>query len=457
MHFNLPEAARTALALLEAAGYEAWLVGGCVRDAYLGRQPGDIDIATSARPEEMLRVFAAHKTIPTGIAHGTITLLLDGHSMEITTYRTDGEYTDKRRPDEVVFVSSIKEDLARRDFTCNAMAYHPNRGLYDPFFGRSDCDARLLRAVGKPARRFEEDALRVLRALRFSCQLGFEIEENTLSAMMAQADGLAFVSKERIAAELNRALISDYVEQALRNYPRVLFLALPELTPMLHTPQRTPFHRFDVWEHTLRTIQAAPRDTAIRWAALYHDSGKPHTTLIDPDGTTHFRGHQMISARLMEEAMVRLKQSKALREQTVALVKYHDDRIGPDNLQAWMSKLGLQTTLKLLRLQWADLSAHSLMVAYRLPQLDQLYEDALRLHREGAPLHIRDLAINGKDLMALGFDADERMGHALSHLLAMVLNGQLDNRRDNLLAEAQAWRAQKQRERAALASEYELD
>ena len=234
MHFHLPEAARTALSLLEAPAMRpGWWAAAC--DAYLGRQPGDIDIATSALPEEeMQRVFATHKTIPTGIAHGTITLLLDGHSMEITTYRTDGEYTDKRRPDEVVFVRNIKEDLARRDFTCNAMAYHPARGLFDPCSGRADCDARLLRAVGKPDLRFEEDALRILRALRFACQLGFEIEENTLTAMMDKADGLAFVSKERVAAELNRALISDYVAQALRRYPRVLFLALPELTPCAH-------------------------------------------------------------------------------------------------------------------------------------------------------------------------------------------------------------------------------
>ena len=450
MHINLPDAVLKVLSALARAGHEAYLVGGCVRDAYLGRPAGDVDIATSALPQEMQAIFSDYKTIPTGLAHGTLTLLIDGQALEVTTYRTDGEYTDHRRPDSVRFVRSLTEDLARRDFTVNAMAWHPDQGLKDPFSGRADCAARLLRAVGEPARRFQEDALRILRALRFACQLGFQIESNTLKAMMDQASGLHFVSQERVAQELNRALVGEYVEQALRAYPQVLFMALPELRPMLHTPQRTRFHRYDVWEHTLHTLAASPPDTAIRWAALYHDSGKPHTTDIQPDGSTRFRGHERISARLMDEAMLRLKQSKALREQTVALVKYHDERIGPDNLKVWMSRLGLQTTLKLLRLQRADLAAHADIVHHRLPQIDLLYEEALRLQQEGAPLHIRDLQVDGNDLMQLGFEANETLGHALSHLLSMVLHGQLENIKEDLLAEARAWLLAKKREKAQL-------
>ena len=450
MHINLPDAVLKVLSALARAGHEAYLVGGCVRDAYLGRPAGDVDIATSALPQEMQAIFSDYKTIPTGLAHGTLTLLIDGQALEVTTYRTDGEYTDHRRPDSVRFVRSLTEDLARRDFTVNAMAWHPDLGLKDPFSGRADCDARLLRAVGEPARRFQEDALRILRALRFACQLGFQIESNTLKAMMDQASGLHFVSQERVAQELNRALVGEYVEQALRAYPQVLFMALPELRPMLHTPQRTRFHRYDVWEHTLHTLAASPPDTAIRWAALYHDSGKPHTTDIQPDGSTRFRGHERISARLMDEAMLRLKQSKALREQTVALVKYHDERIGPDNLKVWMSRLGLQTTLKLLRLQRADLAAHADIVHHRLPQIDLLYEEALRLQQEGAPLHIRDLQVDGKDLMQLGFEANETLGYALAHLLSMVLHGQLENLKEDLLAEARDWLLAKKREKAQL-------
>lgn len=450
MHFDLPDSVLTVLGSLNQAGHEAFLVGGCVRDAYLGRPAGDYDIATSALPREMQALFSEYKIIPTGLAHGTLTLLIDGLALEVTTYRTDGEYTDRRRPDAVQFVRSLKEDLARRDFTVNAMAFHPDLGLQDPFSGRADCDARLLRAVGEPAQRFREDALRILRALRFSCQLGFDIEDKTLRAMLDQAEGLAFVSMERVAQELNRALISDHVEAAFRKYPQVLFLALPELRPMLHTPQRTRFHQYDVWEHSLHTLGFSPPDCALRWAALYHDSGKPHTAEIGADGSTRFRGHQRVSARLMEEAMLRLKQSRALREQATTLVKYHDERVGPDNLKVWMSKLGLQTILKLLRLQRADLAAHADIVHHRLPQLDQLYEDALRLQQEGAPLHVRDLQVDGHDLMKIGFEAGETLGYALSHLLDMVLHGQLDNQKEALLQEARAWLLAKKREKAAL-------
>lgn len=436
MRFDLPDHVLTALNLLEKAGFEAWLVGGCVRDAYLGRVPGDIDIATSALPEQMLAVFSPYKTLQTGRKHGTITLLINHHPMEITTFRSDGRYTDRRHPDQVQFVTSLQEDLARRDFTCNAMAWHPQGGLQDPFDGRKDCDRNLLRAVGIPRKRFEEDALRILRALRFACQLGFSIEENTCLAMMDAAEGLQHIAKERIANELNRALTGDHAARALGSYPRVLFLALPELAPMLHTPQRTPFHIYDVWQHTLRTLEETPKDTAIRWAALYHDSGKPHTTTIDPDGTTHFRGHQAVSTRLMEEAMQRQKQSGVLREQATSMVKYHDERIGPDNLRLWLSRLGYPLTLKLLLLQRADLAAHSPKVAWRLPQIDVLYKEAIRLQKTGTPLHIRDLAVDGKDLMDIGYQEDERLGQALSRLLELVLKGTLSNTQEALMVKA---------------------
>ena len=436
MRFDLPDHALTALNLLEKAGFEAWLVGGCVRDACLGRVPGDIDLATSALPEQMLAVFSPYKTLQTGIKHGTITLFINHHPMEITTFRSDGRYTDRRHPDQVQFVNSLQEDLARRDFTCNAMAWHPQGGLQDPFDGRKDCGRNLLRAVGIPRKRFEEDALRILRALRFACQLGFSLEENTLLAMMDAAEGLEHIAKERIANELNRALTGDHAAPALGSYPRVLFLALPELAPMLHTPQRTPFHIYDVWQHTLRTLEETPKDAAIRWAALYHDSGKPHTTQFDPDGTTHFRGHQAVSTRLMEEAMLRLKQSGALREQATSLVKYHDERIGPDNLRLWLSRLGCPLTLKLLLLQRADLTAHSPKVAWRLPQINTLYQEALRLQKTGTPLRIRDLAVNGQDLMRIGYQEDERLGQALSRLLELVLKGTLSNTQEALMVKA---------------------
>lgn len=436
MRLDLPPAAKTALDLLTGAGFEAWLVGGWVRDAVLGRPSGDMDIATAALPEETRQVFSGYRTLDTGLRHGTLTLLIDGEALEITTFRSDGDYLDHRRPDRVRFVTSLKEDLARRDFTINAMAWHPDRGLMDPFCGQEDLKQRLLRAVGEPRQRFSEDALRILRALRFACQLGFDIEERTLGAMMNTPEGLNPVSAERIAAELNKALMGAYAADALRKYPRVLFLALPELAPMLHTPQRTPFHRYDVWEHSLRTLEAAPLDLPVKWAALFHDSGKPHTATIGRNGTTHFRGHQAVSARLTLEALERLKQPKALQETCHTLVKYHDERVGPDNLRLYLSRLGYPLTRQLLRLQWADLKTHADLVSYRLPQIEGLLEETLRLEQEGAPLFLKDLAVNGADLMALGFAQDARLGQALQSLLDKVLKGELANSREELLAAA---------------------
>jgi tRNA nucleotidyltransferase (CCA-adding enzyme) len=434
--FDLPEEVRNALGMLTRAGFQAWLVGGCVRDHCLGRAPGDYDIATDARPREAQAAFKGYRTLETGLAHGTITLLTAGRQLEVTTFRKDGAYSDHRRPDSVHFVDDLVQDLTRRDFTCNAMAYHPAHGLRDPFNGQADCEQGILRAVGEPQKRFEEDALRILRGLRFACQLGFAIEENTLSAMMDKGGLLSAVSVERIAGELNRALVSARAGEALRSYPRVLFLALPELEPMLHTPQRTPFHLYDVWEHTLRTLDAAPRDLAIRWAALYHDSGKPHTARTGPDGTTHFRGHQAVSTRLAEQAMDRLKQSRALRERVVALVRYHDERVGPDNLRMYLSRLGPDTALKLLQLQYADLVTHSPLGARRAPLLEELYEEGRRIVAAGEALQVRDLRVDGRDLIALGYRQDARLGRALERLLSLVLRGELPNDREALLDRA---------------------
>ena len=430
--FDLPEAVLQALGMLTRAGFEAWLVGGCVRDHCLGRVPGDYDIATSARPHEAQAAFSGYRTLETGLAHGTVTLLIAGRQLEVTTFRKDGAYSDHRRPDSVRFVDDLTEDLARRDFTCNAMAYHPARGLRDPFGGQADCGQGLLRAVGEPQKRFEEDALRILRGLRFACQLGFAIEENTLSAMMDKGGLLSAVSAERIAEELNRALVSTRAAEALRRYPQVLFLALPELAPML----RMPCRQHDVWEHSLRTLDATPPDLAIRWAALYLDSGKPHAAQADPDGATRFRGHQAISTRLAEQAMDRLKQARALREQAVALVRHQNERIGPDNLRICLSRLGSDLTLKLLQLQRAGLAAHSPLGARQAARLEELYEEGKRIVATGEALQARDLKADGRDLMALGYRQDARLGRTLERLLDLVLRGELPNDREALLDKA---------------------
>jgi tRNA nucleotidyltransferase (CCA-adding enzyme) len=437
MRFQPPAYVLKALALLHTKGYEAYLVGGCVRDACLDRTAEDYDIATSAAPDETRAVFSAYRQLLTGIQHGSLTILMEGRTLEVTTFRTEGAYADGRHPDKVRFTQSIDKDLLRRDFTVNAMAWQPETGLYDPLNGSLDCGLRLLRAVGQAAKRFEEDALRILRALRFASQLGFEIETETLRAMMDKAGGLQRVSMERVAHELNRTLLGDHAARAFRAYHQVLFLALPELSPLLHTPQRTPFHCCDVWEHSLRTLEGTPKDLALRWAALYHDSGKPGVATYDPGGTTHFSGHQRISAKIAGDAMLRLKQPRVLNEEVVSLVQHYDERIGPDNLRLLLSHLGRETMDRLLLLQRADMAAHAPKVAAQVHKIDRLINDVARLVQQGAALNLKDLAVDGADLISLGFRQDASLGTALQRLLHLVLSGQIDNERGVLLRAAE--------------------
>lgn len=434
LNFEPSQAALTALKSLHDQGHSAHLVGGCVRDAYLGRMQGDYDITTSALPHQIKAALASFQTLDTGLAHGTVTALVNGDPIEITTYRVDGAYSDGRHPDQVTFTTNLIQDLARRDFTCNAMAWNPQEGLIDPFKGREDCNLRVLRAVGDPQARFREDALRILRALRFSCQLGFTIQEQTLQAIRDAKEGLEKVAKERIAVEINKAFIGDYALQALRLYPRVLFEALPELAPMLHTPQRTPFHIYDVWEHSLLTLAETPPDITLRWAALFHDSGKPHTVTYDQHGITHFNSHQEISVRLIEQAQSRLKLPRIIQQICSQLVRYHDERVGPDNLKVWIHRLGYDTTRKLLRLQRADLVAHAPDIAKQVAQMDALFEETIRLQQSGVCVDIKGLAVNGQDLMRLGIPKGPQIGKTLDAMLQAVLRDELVNDREQLLA-----------------------
>ncbi len=434
--FSLPQPARFALKRLNAAGFEAYLVGGCVRDACLGKTPTDYDITTQATPEEIKSALQGEKLLDIGLKHGTITLVKDQQHIEITTYRQDSAYSDGRHPDQVTFTRSLKEDVLRRDFTINALAWHPDEGMIDYVGGLADLKARQIRAVGDPLARFREDSLRILRALRFSAQLGFEIAPGTLEGMMASGDALQHISAERIAEELNRALLSPHIVQALRAYPRVLFLALPELSPMLHTPQRTPFHAHDLWEHTLLTLQATEANLPLRWAALLHDSGKPAAATHDPDGTSHFKGHAAISAAISEGIMRRLKQPRALRDMVLTLVRQHDDRIGPDNLKHSLNRLGPEAGLLMLKLQYADAVTHAPQVAEKAHKILRLYDEAEALIRSGSCLFIKDLAIDGQDLIALGFQEGADIGRTLNFLLEQVLSGLVDNDREELLAQA---------------------
>ena len=434
MRFTLPPPVTQALSRLEACGHEAYLVGGCVRDDVLGIQPHEYDICTSATPAQVHLCFEGEQVLDTGLRHGTVTLRLAGMALEITAFRAEGSYSDGRHPDHVSFGVSLLEDLKRRDFTVNAMAWSQKSGMVDPFNGQDACKKLLLAAVGNPLQRFREDALRILRALRFAAVLGFTIDPDTYQAMLDVRDKLSFISRERIAGELNRIMLGGWAVETLRTYPRIFFTVFPKLEPMQHCPQRSRFHIYDVWEHTLQCIGYTPRDLSLRWAALFHDSGKPAAVSYESDGTTHFRGHQHISVRLAAACMEELKQPRRLTDTVCTLVAHHDARIGPDNLQRWLAMLGLDLFKQLMHLRRADQMAHAPYVRRNADSSLDLIKAAEALIQSGACLSLKSLNIDGSTLLALGFPKGKLIGQTLNELLDDVLRGQTANEADTLKA-----------------------
>lgn len=437
-----PPQALTALARLRAAGYEAFLVGGCVRDSLLGRVPEDWDLTTSARPAQVQAVFSGERLIETGLKHGTQTLLLDGQAMEITTYRTESAYTDHRHPDAVSFTASLREDLARRDFTVNAMAWSPETGLVDPFDGRGDLNRSILRCVGDPMRRFDEDALRILRALRFSAQLGFPIEAATAEAANALRQTLELVSRERIAAELTKLLCGADARRVLLSYWQILAVPLPELAPMAGLDQRSRFHCYDVLEHCAAAVEAVPPEKLLRWAALLHDVGKPRTATVDQDGAGHFYGHAAVGAAITEKILTRLRFDRDTVRRVTALVELHDYPIAPPEgsperaIRRMIGRLGEEDFFRLLALKRADGLAHHPDYRERAAACDRLEALARNLLAQKAAFTRRDLAVNGADLVALGVPRGPAVGALLETLLDEVMSGQTPNDRAALLERA---------------------
>ena len=320
---QLDREARQLLDLLEQAGYRAYAVGGCVRDACMGRAYADIDLCTSALPRQTEAVLAAAdiRYIETGLQHGTVTAVLNGRTYEITTFRTDGSYTDSRHPDGVTFVPEVETDLARRDFTVNAMAYHPVRGLVDPFGGQADMKAKCLRCVGEPRLRFTEDALRILRALRFAAVLGFTLEEETAKAAFELKERLHLVSAERIYVELKKLLLGDWAFDVLVEYKEIIGVVVPELVPAFDCAQQNPWHVYDVFTHIARSVEAAPKDADLRLVMLFHDTGKPACKTTDEEGIDHFYGHPTVSEQLAKAALERLKASRASMQRFLPLIR----------------------------------------------------------------------------------------------------------------------------------------
>ena len=433
---KLPSYVLECLNALEAAGYPAYVVGGCVRDACLGLQPHDYDICTAAVPQQTEAVFAGKKLVLAGEKHGTVGVVTAGGVVEITTFRTEGTYRDNRHPDWVKFVPDIEGDLARRDFTVNAMATDLRGTVYDPFDGQADLQEGILRCVGDPERRFSEDALRILRCLRFAAVLGFSIEPETGKALMTCRNLLREMAPERVHEELTKLLCGPWAAAVLRRYPDVIGAVLPEILPMVGFDQRNPHHCYDVWEHTLHALDAAPSDSVLRWAVLFHDMGKPECFALDTQGIGHFMGHGVVSRRIADGVMDRLRFDNAAKERIGELVEWHDHRVETERgIRRMLNRFGERNFRYLLAIQRADNMGQAEEFRGRQKEIDRIEAMLDRELEKGSCFSLKQLAVNGNDLLGLGLSGPA-VGRTLQGLLDRVMDGTLPNDRDALLTAA---------------------
>lgn len=452
----LPENISRALDMLESAGHEAWVVGGCVRDSLMGIIPHDYDITTSALPAETEQVFAGYRLIETGLKHGTVTVLADGSSIEITTYRVDGEYRDSRRPERVTFTRNIRDDVSRRDFTMNGIAYNPKQGYFDEFGGAEDIKAGVIRCIGKPEKRFREDALRILRGLRFSASLGFEIEENTARAMHDTRELLNKISAERVFSELCGLLTGRNshrnIFRVLTEFRDIAAVIIPEFRECTGFVQHSRFHCFDVYEHCVMSAQKAAEISAgsecrlpLTLAMLLHDIGKPQRFTLGEDGEGHFYGHAAVSADIAEDILRRLKCSNALRERVCTIVRYHDVPLSDTDksVRRLLRKYGLETVRDICLAHICDDSAKTPECAGRCGEWCAVLSRAEAL-APSCCLTLKDLAVDGKALSGL-MEPSPEMGKTLKFLLDEVINGNFPNEREFLLKEAAKYIAKRQK------------
>lgn len=427
--------AQKAIDTLNKSGYEAYAVGGCVRNALLGIGISDYDICTNALPEQTISAFSGHTVIPTGLAHGTVTVLVDGFPIEITTYRSEGRYLDHRRPENIEFVSSLKEDLSRRDFTMNALCYDGKGKIIDMFGGQKDIMQRLIRAIGNPAERFEEDALRILRAVRFSSQLGFKIEADTAKAMLECKKLLDFVSAERKLEELKKIVCGKYAFDALMNYRDIIAQIIPQARHSFDYDQNSKHHCYDVWEHTCRALSAIEPDVTLRLTMLYHDLGKPYVRFIGKKGYYHFNGHMIKSAEIAHESLKNLKCDTKTLRYVEKLVRLHDERFEADEykVKKFISQNGWDFFDDYLKIRYADTSAQSdYQKDGKLENLREISEIAKRLKESEAPLFLSDLAISGSDVAKLGYEGRE-ISEKLSYALELVIKDECKNEKNELI------------------------
>lgn len=435
MQIQLPAKAHKIISTLEAAGYEAYAVGGCVRDSILGRSPDDWDITTSARPEETKRLFS--RTIDTGIRHGTVTVMLDKEGFEVTTYRIDGDYEDGRHPKNVTFTANLEEDLRRRDFTINAMAYNESQGLVDLYGGLADIETGVIRCVGDAGERFTEDALRMMRAVRFSAQLGYRIDEDTRAAIMALAPNLQKISAERIQTELVKLVVSPHPDYLRIAYETgITAQILPEFDLCMETPQNNPHHCYTVGEHILHSMSAVESDKVLRLGMLFHDIGKPQTITVDEEGITHNKTHPEVGAEMTRKILRRLKFDNDTIDKVTKVVLYHDQEIAATQagVRRAMNRMGEDIFTMMFAVRRADVEAQSdyqreeklQSIAY----IEGLYQ---KVKEQGDAFSLKDLAITGFDLIAQGMKPGRQIGAVLQELLERVLEDPSCNTPEKLL------------------------
>lgn len=433
---NIPEQVQTALRLLSEAGYEAYIVGGCVRDHLLGRTPHDFDITTSALPEETQKVFSGFKCIDVGIQHGTVAVIIDKMQLEITTYRIDGEYSDKRHPESVTFSSDLKDDLSRRDFTVNALACSKDGEIVDCFEGREDLEKKVIRCVGKAEKRFDEDALRIMRAVRFASQLGFTIESQTEEQVFSLKDTLKMISAERLRAELDKLICGKAVFSILMKYHEILEVFIPEIKDTVGFEQHSKYHAYTVWEHTARTVMNSVCDPLIRLTMLFHDISKPECFTLDEQGAGHFKKHPEKGAAKAEIILKRLKYDNKTIKSVTTLIKYHDIEFrSRQDIKHVMSEIGSELFFRLLEVQYADGISKDGICRKNINDLPWVRKTAEDILEKQECLTVKELKINGNQLMKAGFSGSE-IGSALSAILNAVLDDELDNEYDKLLAYA---------------------
>ena len=438
---DLPRPVSDLISRLEQAGFSAYAVGGCVRDTLLSQVPHDWDLCTSARPEEMMEVFRGEHVVETGLKHGTLTVVLDHIPYEITTFRTDGSYTDHRHPDSVTFVEDVSGDLSRRDFTVNAMAYSPHTGLVDLFGGQEDLDRGVIRCVGVPEERFREDALRILRALRFAAVFDFAIDPETEKALHLLAPSLSNVAAERIREEFFKLLCGPGAGRILRAFPDVLAHIVPEISVMVGYDQLNHHHSYDLWEHTVQGLENVPADPDLRLTMLLHDTGKPAVRVMDDKGEAHYRGHQAASAEIAERVTDDLRCDRETRDRVIRLVRYHDIPLRTES-----GEVNLDRSFLLRRLnKFGEKDLRALFLIHRADRIATGYstrekEDRRMAERMAALdallaeqpcFTLKDLAVNGNDLKAFGLKGPA-LGEALQQLLEAVMDGKVANEKDAL-------------------------